>query len=57
MVRATAKKDGTPYQRPDCNLNVEKHFLTRARNINAAAERGPHPATAEEAAAGKFDKY
>ena len=56
VVRATDNREGTPYQSPDCNLKVEQHLLRRARIINAAAERGPPPATAEDVAAGKFNK-
>ena len=56
VVRATDTKDGTPYSCPNCGLKLERYLLNRSRNINAAAAKGPHPATAEEAAAGKFNK-
>ena len=40
----------------NCNLNVKEHIIKKAREVYKKSIQGPHPATAEDVAKGKFDK-
>ena len=53
VVRPT---DGTAYVCPKCNLEVQWYLLAKARESKENAEKGPHPETAADVAAGKFKK-
>ena len=44
------------YLCPNCNLNVKEHIIKKASEVYKKSIEGPHPATAEEVAKGKFDK-
>ncbi len=44
------------YRCNNCNLNVQEHITEKARQVYQKSIQGPHPATAEDVAKGKFGK-
>ena len=44
------------YRCNNCNLNTQEHITEKARQVYQKSLQGPHPATAEDVANGKFDK-
>ncbi len=54
--KGVAKVTPRGYRCINCNLNTQDHITEKARQVYQKSQQGPHPATAEDVANGKFDK-